>query len=77
MYILQSLKDHKYYHGHTSDLDARLKEHNNGKARATKGRRPLKLHYTETFLTKSEAIKRELFFKTIEGYVFLKEKGII
>ena len=61
-YILQSLKDNKFYYGHTSNLDARLKEHNNGKVRATKGRRPFKIHYTETFLTKSEAAKRELFF---------------
>jgi putative endonuclease len=76
-YILQSLKDHKFYYGHTFNLDIRLKEHNTGKVRATKGRRPFKVHYTETFLTKSEAIKRELFFKSIDGYIFLKGKGII
>ena len=76
-YILQSLKDKKYYYGHTSNLDTRLKENNNGKVRSTKGRRPFKVHYFEVFSTKSEAVKKELFFKSIGGYIFLKEKGII
>jgi len=75
--MLQSLKEKKYYYGHTSNLDTRLKEHNNGKVRATKGRRPFKVHYFEIFSTKSEAVKKELFFKSIGGYIFLKEKGII
>ena len=47
-YILKSIKDGKYYYGHTADLSLRLKEHNNGKVRATKGRRPLIIHYYET-----------------------------
>ena len=76
-YILKSLKDQKYYYGHTSNLENRLKEHNNGKVRATKGRRPFIIHYYETFSSKSGAAKREFFFKTIEGYRFLKENKII
>lgn len=76
-YILKSNSDGKYYYGHTSDLHLRLKEHNNGKVRATKGRRPFVIHYYETFETKSEATKRELFFKSIDGYIFLKQKKVI
>ena len=76
-YILKSLKDQKYYYGYTSDLHLRLKEHNNGKVRATKSRRPFIIHYYETIETKSEAIKRELFFKSIDGYIFLKKENII
>lgn len=76
-YILKSLKDNKYYYGHSADLDLRLKEHNHGKVKATKGRRPFVVHYYETFATKSEAIKRELFFKSIDGYVLLKQQKII
>ena len=76
-YILKSLKDGKYYYGHTAGLSSRLKEHNNGKVRATKGRRPFIIHYFETFATKPEAIKRELFFKSIDGYIFLKQEKII
>ena len=76
-YILKSNKDGKYYYGHTADLNSRLKEHNNGKVRATKGRRPLIIHYYEILETKSEAAKRELFFKSINGYIFLKQEKII
>jgi hypothetical protein len=35
------------------------------------------IHYTERFSAKSEAAKREYFFKTIDGYNFLKSSGII
>jgi putative endonuclease len=76
-YILKSLKDDKYYYGHTGDLNLRLQEHNNGKVRATKGRRPFIMHHFETFDTKSEAVKREMFFKSIDGYIFLKQEKII
>jgi len=76
-YILKSLKDGKYYYGHSADLNSRLKENNNGKVRATKGRMPFVIHYFETFETRSEAVKRELFFKSINGYIFLKQERII
>ena len=76
-YILKSLKDNKFYYGHTEDIENRITEHNRGKVRSTKGRRPFILHYYETFETKSEAAKRELFFKSIDGYLYLKNKGII
>ena len=76
-YILKSLKDGKFYYGHTANLDLRLKEHNGGKVKATRGRRPFIIHYYEEFETKSEAVKRELFFKSIDGYIFLKNQKII
>jgi putative endonuclease len=76
-YFLQSEKDGSHYYGHSKDLDNRLKKHNQGKVRYTKARRPWKLIYSETFDTKSEAYIRELFFKSIEGYQYLKKKGII
>ena len=76
-YVLKSLEDYKYYYWHTTDLNLRLKEHNDGKVKSTKGRRPFIVHYYETFETKAEAVKRELFFKTINGYIFLKENKFI
>ncbi|MTI40009.1 GIY-YIG nuclease family protein [Fulvivirga lutimaris] len=75
-YILKSNSDNSHYYGHTKDLNNRLKDHNSGKVRSTKGKRPWVLHYFEEFETKSEAYKREMFFKSIEGYRYLKEKGI-
>ncbi|MEO9967322.1 MAG: GIY-YIG nuclease family protein [Reichenbachiella sp.] len=76
-YVLKNKIDRTHYYGHTKDLHKRLKEHNNGKVRSTKAKRPWQIHYHEEFATKSEAYKREMFFKSIDGYNFLKEKNII
>jgi putative endonuclease len=71
------LKDGSYYYGHSKDLEVRLKRHNAGGVRSTKARRPWKVYYFEEFETKSQAYKRELFFKSIDGYNYLRESGII
>ena len=76
VYILKSLKDSGYYYGYTSDIIMRLNFHNTGKVRSTKGRRPLELHYFEEFENKSDALKREIFFKSIAGYWWLKNNDI-
>ena len=76
-YILKSLKDQKYYYGHCANLDTRVSNHNSGKTRSTKSRRPFVIHYYESFETKSEAAKREYFFKSIAGYNYLKSNRII
>jgi len=76
-YILKSLKDGGYYYGHCENVEKRLKNHNAGKVRSTKGRRPFIIHYTEKYSTKTEAAKREYFFKTINGYNYLKLKAVI
>jgi putative endonuclease len=75
-YILKSLRDGSYYYGSTEDINHRLDEHNSGKMRYSKGHLPYAIHYFETFSSRKEAIKRERFFKSIEGYKWLKEKGI-
>ena len=76
-YVLKSVKFNRHYYGHTHDLQARLKSHNQGKVRSTKAYRPWKIVYYETFPTKSEAFRREMFFKSVEGRIWLKERGII
>jgi putative endonuclease len=77
VYVLKSESHGTFYYGHSADLEARLKRHNSGKVRSTKSKRPWKVHYVEEVPTKSEAYKRELFFKSIDGYRFLKSKSII
>jgi putative endonuclease len=74
-YIIQSEQDESFYVGYTSDLDRRLKDHNEGLSQFTKRKRPWKLFYQESFNTKSEAIKREKFFKRQKNrsfYISLK-----
>ena len=76
-YILKSIKDGKFYYGHCANLETRLSQHNSGKVRSTKSRVPFIIHYKEEFESKSEACRRELFFKSIEGYKWLRENKII
>ena len=76
-YIIRSERSGTYYYGHAENMAARLERHNSGKVRSTKSKRPWKMHYYETFETKSEAYRRELFFKSIEGYRYLKNKKIV
>jgi putative endonuclease len=77
VYILKSEKDGRFYYGSTGDINKRLAEHNSGKVKSTKGRRPFILHYFERLKTRSDAVKRERFLKSIPGYVWLKKQGII
>lgn len=76
-YILKSALNGRYYYGHTGNLEARLKAHNSGKTRSTKAYRPWSIFYTETFKTKSEAYNREQFFKSIDGYNWLRDNNIL
>ena len=76
-YILKSLKDKSYYYGSTNDLEERLKKHNSGRVKYTKGHKPYVLHYYESYKTRKEAMAREKFFKSINGYIWLKSEGII
>jgi putative endonuclease len=71
-YVLQSLVDHKHYTGLSSDVEKRLKMHNDGKVQSTKRRRPFILIYQEVAKTLVEARKREKYFKSAAGRRFLK-----
>ena len=53
-------KDNTYYTGYTTDLEKRLKAHNEGKgAKYTKGRGPVELIYFEEYEDKHTAMHRE------------------
>ncbi len=64
MYILQSENDGSYYVGHTSDLEGRLKRHNEGRSSYTRTKVPWKLVYHETFDSRGLAMKREMEIKS-------------
>ncbi|OHB19765.1 MAG: hypothetical protein A2854_03900 [Parcubacteria group bacterium RIFCSPHIGHO2_01_FULL_56_18] len=67
VYILLSKKDGKLYVGQTRDLEERIVRHNSGYVQATKSRQPLVCIHNESFETRSEAMKRELFLKSLWG----------
>jgi putative endonuclease len=77
VYVLHSPSSNKIYIGFTSDLEARMQSHN---SLSTKGWtikfRPWTLIYTEDFLSKPEAMKREKELKSAKGRLFIR-KNII
>jgi putative endonuclease len=76
-YILKSIKDGRYYYGGCGDIEKRLTMHNSGRVKSTKSRTPFVLIYKEEYETRSEAQKREYYFKSIDGYIWLKQNNII
>lgn len=67
MFYVYVLKNHlgEIYFGYSSDLKKRLKDHNYGKSKYTKSRRPWSLVYYEAYLSRVDARKRE---KTLKNY---------
>lgn len=57
----------------TKRLESRIKEHNLGFTKSTKGYLPWKLVYKEVYDTRIEARAREKFLKTGKGRDYLKK----
>jgi putative endonuclease len=66
VYILECV-DSTLYIGSTINIEKRLKEHNTSKrgAKYTSTRRPVKLVYSETYMTITEAMRREYEMKRL------------
>jgi len=67
VYILKSQNSEKYYIGSTQDLEKRIEFHNSKRARWTKRYQPWDLKYFEEFDTRSEAVRRERFLKSLKN----------
>ena len=74
IYVLRSERNRKRYVGSTSKSpEARTHDHNNGTNNFTRQNKPWKLIYSENFMTKDEALKREKFLKSGQGRKWLDE----
>ncbi len=73
-YVLQSLKDSKFYTGYTKNLKLRFEQHQNGLVKSTLNRIPLKLIYYEACLNQFDATHREKYLKTTYGKRFIKNR---
>jgi putative endonuclease len=73
VYILYSFSKDKFYIGQTSDVNDRLQRHNNRRVKSTKFGIPWKLAHTEKFETRQQAINREQFLKSPQGWRILLE----
>jgi len=65
VYILESEVTGSFYIGQTQDIEGRLEKHNRGYVKSTKSKRPWKLVYTQTVESRSEAVKRERYLKSL------------
>ena len=72
VYILKSLINGRLYTGSTNNLERRLVEHNTGQSKYSRLTRPFELMHFEKYLTRSAAVKREIFLKTGKGREELK-----
>ncbi len=71
-YIVEC-KDKSLYTGWTTNLQHRVRMHNEGKgAKYTRARRPVTLVYSECHATKEEAMKREAAIKKLSKKEKLK-----
>ena len=76
VYVLKSLAGSIRYTGSGENAEERLRRHNKGDYRFTKGHRPWKLIYKEDYGTRSEAVQRERCLKTGGGRKWLDENNI-
>ncbi len=60
--------------GLSNDIARRLREHNRGYSRSTKGKGPFVLIHSEAFATRADARLREKYLKTGVGRVWLKRR---
>ena len=67
IYILYSSEFKRTYVGQTNNLQNRLSYHNSGKVRSTKAYIPWEMIYKESFNTRSDAMRREKWFKSSPG----------
>ena len=77
VYILKNATTGKLYKGHTADLGKRLARHNTRETKSSrythKHKGPWRLIYSEEYLTRSEAMKRERFLKSGQGRDWIKD----
>jgi putative endonuclease len=73
VYALYSRVFDEIYIRSTSDIDARLEAHNHEKNKGwTKRYQPWEIIYTESTLSKKEALSREKQLKSFRGRAFIR-----
>ena len=74
IYILRSLVNNNIYVGSTENVENRIKLHNLGKVKSTRGYRPWQLLEQQEFNSRSEAVMQERFLKNHQQKEILKRK---
>lgn len=72
VYILQSESKHRLYIGFTTNLKQRLIKHNAAQNPSTKAYTPWAIIFYEAYMSRSDARRREKYFKTTQGHQAIK-----
>ena len=72
VYILYSESRKKYYIGSTGELQRRVSQHNSSRYGFTAVGRPWRLVYSAEYLTKTEALRREHYLKSMKSSRFIE-----
>ena len=72
VYVLKS-DTNKLYVGRSSNLKQRLQQHQDKRVKSTKWWQQINLIFYESFLAKSDSVRREKYFKTSKGKSSLKQ----
>jgi predicted GIY-YIG superfamily endonuclease len=72
LYVIKSEVNKNLYVGICKDFSRRIKEHNGGKNRYTKGLRPWVLVHTEEYPDWQSARDKEKYYKSGSGKEYLK-----
>jgi putative endonuclease len=67
VYVLRSAATGRRYVGSCEHVNERLRRHNAGQSKATRHGVPWQLIHSESFATRSEALRKERCFKTGRG----------
>jgi len=67
VYVLRSQRTARRYVGSCENREERLRRHNAGESKATRHGTPWILVRSETFSSRSEALRRERYYKTGKG----------
>ncbi len=67
VYILESIEHNVCYIGQCNNVEERLELHNSPRARWTKRYQPWRLIHTEEYASRSEAMKREKYLKSLKN----------
>ncbi|MBT3538570.1 GIY-YIG nuclease family protein [Candidatus Parcubacteria bacterium] len=73
IYILQSLKNNKYYIGSTNDVGRRIDEHNAGRTKSIKYLIPWQLRFVQKYPTIKQACQVEYKLKKLKSRKIIKQ----
>ena len=73
VYVIRSYETGRYYTGYTRNPGVRLRQHNDGWTRSTKGGIPWEIVHLESFSDKASALRREREIKARRSHKYIAQ----